>query len=378
MSGDALAKLARQNMATGDRQVALDRLLGCGEIKNVFLNRDAIESPRHHPGATSSFAKSRDRPGRTADREMMKSPTRRVCVFSCPLIPGGCSAPTPPDRSRSFKAGPAAQADRETPRACENPSEIDHPGRAFIDQAGALHVAAHGAQIAMAGVAHDVLVAHAVGVGLGDEADAQRVCAEPLKALQFQSRHPDAIGQNVAHRVRMQRFVGDAVAGADAAKQRAGFVLCHCLPGFKRAQWAGLDMAAARQADLGPLPCLVGLATGDAQTQPPATTATSSTCSATSSERRSAPAKPISSSARSRRPRAVLSQVETSWRSMGSVSAAAFCTGRPCSRSRPCSGPWMSRWAGFHGRSLNRCILPIAKSRRRMVVGAWLVARLAR
>ena len=42
---------------------------------------------------------------------------------------------------------------------------------------------------------------------------------------------------------------------------------------------------------------------------PPATMATSSTRSATSSERRSAPVKPNSSSARSRRPRALRSQV---------------------------------------------------------------------
>ena len=63
---------------------------------------------------------------------------------------------------------------------------------------------------------------------------------------------------------------------------------------------------------------------------------------------------------------------------MASDSAAALRTGRPWVRSSPCSGPWMSRCAGFHGRSLKRCILPIADSRRRMVVGAWLSARLAR
>ena len=91
---------------------------------------------------------------------------------------------------------------------------------------------------------------------------------------------------------------------------------------------------------------------------PPATTATSSTRRKTSSERRSAPAKPNSSSARSRRPRLLWSQVASSWRSMASDSAAAWRAGRPWLRSSPCSGPWMSRWPGFHGRSLKRCILP--------------------
>ncbi len=68
----------------------------------------------------------------------------------------------------------------------------------------------------------------------------------------------------------------------------------------------------------------------------------------------------------------------SSWRSIGSVRAAALRTGRACVRSTPCSGPWISRCAGFQARSLKRCILPRADSRRRMVVGAWLPARLAR
>jgi len=64
-------------------------------------------------------------------------------------------------------------------------------------------------------------------------------------------------------------------------------------------------MPPARQPDLGPLPRLVGFSLMMRSRSPPATTATSSTRSATSWERRSAPAKPNSSSARSRRPRAL-------------------------------------------------------------------------
>ena len=55
--------------------------------------------------------------------------------------------------------------------------------------------------------------------------------------------------------------------------------------------------------------------------------------------------------------------------------AAGFCTGRPRVRSTACSGSWMARCDGFQGKSLSRCILPIADSRRRIVLGAWLLAR---
>ena len=116
----------------------------------------------------------------------------------------------------------------------------------------------------------------------------------------------DAVRQNPAHRVGVQRGVADPAAGADPAEQRPGLALGHRLPGLERPHRAGLDMLAPRQADLGPLPRLVGLAPRRcAAAARRRRRATSSTCSATSSERRSAPAKPNSSRARSRRPRAV-------------------------------------------------------------------------
>jgi len=48
--------------------------------------------------------------------------------------------------------------------ASGSPSQVEHPGEAVVHEAGALDVAAHGAQIPMAGVAHDVRVAHALAV----------------------------------------------------------------------------------------------------------------------------------------------------------------------------------------------------------------------
>ena len=80
--------------------------------------------------------------------------------------------------------------------------------------------------------------------------------------------HLHAMRQDAAHGIGMQRGVADAVAGADFSKQRPGFASGHRLPGLERPHRAGLNMPSARQADLRPLPCLVGLAAADAQAQP--------------------------------------------------------------------------------------------------------------
>jgi hypothetical protein len=68
-----------------------------------------------------------------------------------------------------------------SPRGCagKTSSEVEQPGRAR--QTGALHAAPHGAPVAMPRVAHDVLVAHALVVGLGDEAAPQGGGAQPVK-----------------------------------------------------------------------------------------------------------------------------------------------------------------------------------------------------
>jgi hypothetical protein len=86
-------------------------------------------------------------------------------------------------------------------------------------------------------------------------------------------------------------------------------------------------VSPAWQPDLGPLAFLVGLAAQDAQPQPAGRQGDILDLP-TSSERRSAPAKPNSSSARSRRPRALVSQVASSRRCIGRVRAAALRTGR--------------------------------------------------
>src|ERR1700692_2394297 len=82
---------------------------------------------------------------------------------------------------------PAVTVSRSAPARCPRDigekSQVELAGGAFGDQARALNVAAHGAQVAMPRVAHDVLVAHPLVIGLGDEADAQRMRAQPLEPV---------------------------------------------------------------------------------------------------------------------------------------------------------------------------------------------------
>ena len=92
--------------------------------------------------------------------------------------------------------------------------------------------------------------------------------AEPLEPRHRQPRHGHAMRENSANGVRMQGGIANAVAGADFSKQRPGLAFGHRLPGFQRPHRAGLDIVPPRQADLSPLPCLVGLAARQSQPQP--------------------------------------------------------------------------------------------------------------
>ena len=88
-----------------------------------------------------------------------------------------------------------------------------------------------------------------------------------LEAVDGEPGHGDAMGEDSAHRIRVQRGVADAIAGADVTKQWPGFSPGHRLPGLEGAHRTGFRMPPARQTDLGPLPRLVGLAAADAQPQ---------------------------------------------------------------------------------------------------------------
>ena len=90
------------------------------------------------------------------------------------------------------------------------------------------------------------------------------------KNLLFDGGKIQPVRQDSPNGIGMQRAGADAIAGADAAKQRSGFELGHRLPGLEGAHRTGFREFAAWQADLGPLPCLVGLAAANAQPQPAA------------------------------------------------------------------------------------------------------------
>src|SRR4051794_39748346 len=127
----------------------------------------------------------------------------------------------------------APSPEAPSPRDRRFPSEIERPGRAFRHQPGALDVAAHGAQVAVAGVAHDVFVPHAFFVRLGDEADTQRMGAQAVESVHRQPGRADAVSEDPAHGIGVQCGVTDAPGSADTAEQRAGFAPRDRLPGFE-------------------------------------------------------------------------------------------------------------------------------------------------
>src|ERR1700722_414353 len=122
-----------------------------------------------------------------------------------PAAGRGVSAwlPRLPAPARILPGGPKALVPR--PREIgTNRSQVELAGGAVADQPGALDVAAHGAQVAMAGVAHDVLVTHALVVGFGDKADAQGMRAQPVEPVHRQPGHLHAMRQDSPDRLRMQ------------------------------------------------------------------------------------------------------------------------------------------------------------------------------
>ncbi len=76
---DPLAELAREEVATGDRQTPLGYRLRCGQVEDVFLDAREIEAPRDDTRPMRRRDKARDRLGRAADRQVMVEPVRCGC-----------------------------------------------------------------------------------------------------------------------------------------------------------------------------------------------------------------------------------------------------------------------------------------------------------
>ncbi len=112
----------------------------------------------------------------------------------------------------------------------------------------------------------DRLVGRAVQVGLGDEAGAQAVRAQPLGVVDGQADGgaaaqdlPDAVGGQAA---------ADGAGGRDAAEHRSVTHLAALQPGPQGSHRAGLGAAAEGDADVRPLPFLVALGVPYAQDHP--------------------------------------------------------------------------------------------------------------
>ena len=173
---DALAKPARQDAAALDGEGAAVWRLGGGQVEDVLLDRCIVELPRDDTRSACCLGKLRRRGRGADDRQMMVEPGRR-----CRSGRHGNGRRRPPAarfrraldlrkrrRRVARQLGPPGRVAPGAgcpPRGSAAPSEVDHAGRTFVHQAGPLHVAAHRAQVAVPGVAHDVLVPNALGSG---------------------------------------------------------------------------------------------------------------------------------------------------------------------------------------------------------------------
>ena len=113
----------------------------------------------------------------------------------------------------------------------------------------------------------DVLVADAFVVGLGDEADAQRMRAQTIKSVDTEPGHADAVCQDSPNGIGMQR--AGPMRSPVLMRRNSGpaLRLATACQASKARTGTGFRQFAAWQADLGPLPRLVGLAAANAQPQ---------------------------------------------------------------------------------------------------------------
>jgi hypothetical protein len=149
------------------------------------------------------------------------------------------------------------------------------------------------------------------------------------------------------------------------------------LPGLERAHRAGFGVFAARQADLGPLPRLVSFAASDAQPEPAGDDG-----HILDLERHQFGAAQRAGEAEQQQG-AITPAAGTRIAGQKNLPQHRYLPWNLAHRD--IQGP-LQGVLRTHGRpeaaaltlSLNRCIFSSADSRRRIVVGAWLSARLAR
>ncbi len=96
----------------------------------------------------------------------------------------------------------------------------------------------------------------------------RRACAlHPVKTIDRYAGHSQAVRQDPADGIPVQGRIENATAGADSPEHLSRAALGHLLPAIEGTLRGSLNMLAARQPDLRPLPCLIGLGTQNADTQ---------------------------------------------------------------------------------------------------------------
>ncbi len=115
---------------------------------------------------------------------------------------------------------------------------------------------------------HDLFVAGAGDVGLGDEARAQTMRAQPLAGCDLQAGNAGPLGEDEAHRVGVQRPPPDHAPLVDAAEHRPIAAVGGAQPGFQRTHRAGVGPLAAGNAQAGALAGLIPLGARDQQPEP--------------------------------------------------------------------------------------------------------------
>lgn len=146
-------------------------LAGC-QVEDGCFDGGIVDLPRNDARTARRGREPGDLGGGAANGKVVVEP-------GLPGLPGS----DPRDRRVAGLASSAAArwvvaaaafrpAINRSPKESAIRLQIDQPGWALVDQLGALGLAAHGAQVAVPRVVHDVLVPDALAVDLGDEPHA--------------------------------------------------------------------------------------------------------------------------------------------------------------------------------------------------------------
>ena len=139
-------------------------------------------------------------------------------------------------------------------------------GRVQI-KAGPTDIAAHAAQVAVAGVCHDLLVTGIGPESFGDKAGAQPMRAEAFSGRNLEPRHLGTAQQDLSDRIRMQGISSHLLPAVDGPEERTIRNLGFLQPALQSQNRAGFAMLAPGEENLFAAMLGVGLAAGDMELQ---------------------------------------------------------------------------------------------------------------